>query len=245
VLGGASDSAHCPRTDRGDIALIDDLMTALPPVQGDAADYLLAQGIRVDLSTNTYHKTPTLRTRFSSTAVILLPTPTAGLSASDARFVLRNEDCGAAIVFVSATEQRELGSSPLAFAIPASACPAFRWANEGVRLVQAADSNERTCRGGVEGGIASCVVDNDATCASNGGTCAQPPSVEGVAYRNAKTHFECTECFTDALCGGAACANHACCVEEVLHWYKYPTPALVYAGHQFDLDEEVLQQSDE
>jgi hypothetical protein len=245
ALGGTQDEANCRRTDRGDVALLDDVRSALPPVQGDAIDQLLEQGVRVDQSTNTHHKTPTMLARYSTSAVILLPrqADTSALSSESVRFVLRNEDCGAAVVLLTPSEQRSAGSDPLALLVPPHSCGAWRWANEGVRLVQSADESNsvRICRGGTEGGIVECADSLDAQCTSAGGLCAQPPSIEGVPYRNAKRHFACKACYTDIDCANEpTCAQHECCAEEVLHWYRYPTADLVYAGHQLNIAEAIL-----
>ena len=251
TLGGTRDDAACERTDVGDIAIVDDLRKALPPVQGDAIDLLLAEGVRVDQSTNTHHNAPTVRTRFSSSSVVLLPdgvSSTAALDASSIRYVLRNEDCGAAILLLTPAEQRASSAAnggivdPIAFTIPPHSCAAWRWADEGVRLIQDAASDASVCRGGSESGLMECKSDVDATCTSAGGDCAPPPSVAGVPYRNARHHFECKVCYTDALCAiEPACASHACCADEVLHWYRYPNADLVYAGHQLDIAEAILK----
>lgn len=253
TLGGSGDaqddSAACPRTDAGDVAIIDDLRLALPPVEGDAIDQLLATGVRVDQSTNTHHATPSVRARFSSSSVIVLPTTTIDtsvLGAANVRFVLRNEDCGAAVLLLTPAEQRTLSSDPIALTIPPHSCAAWRWANEGVRLIQSDADDTRVCRGGAESGIAQCATDGDLTCTSAGGDCALPANVAGVPYRTAKAHYACKVCFTDALCANEpSCANHACCQDQILHWYRYPNAALVYAGHTLNVAEEILLTRDD
>lgn len=246
TLGGTKDDAGCPRTDAGDVAIIDDLRLALPPVEGDAIDRLLAHGVRVDQSTNTHHNTPSVRARFSSSTVIVLPTKGSGdfsaLSASSVRFVLRNEDCGAAVLLLTSAEQRTVASDPIALTIPPHSCAAWRWANEGVRLIQNDADETSVCRGGSESGIAQCASDADLTCTSAGGDCAAPASVAGVPYRTARAHYACKVCYTDALCADEpSCANHACCQDQILHWYRYPSADLVYAGHALNVAEEILK----
>jgi len=227
------------------VAIIDDLRLALPPVEGDAIDQLLATGVRVDQSTNTHHATPSVRARFSSSSVIVLPPgggDTSALSAANVRFVLRNEDCGAAVLLLTPAEQRTLSSEPIALTIPPHSCPAWRWANEGVRLIQSNADETRVCRGGTESGIAQCANDADLTCTTAGGDCAQAASVAGVPYRTAKAHYACKVCFTDALCANEpTCTNHPCCQDQILHWYRYPSADLVYAGHTLNVAEEILQ----
>ena len=246
ALGGSLDDARCRRTDRGDIALFDDVRSALPPVQGDAIDQLLAQGIQIDQSTNTYHRSPTIRARYTASAVLLLPrssTATDGVSASSVRFVLRNHDCGAAVILLTPSEQRANGDAePLAISVPPHSCAALRWANEGEQMVTAADDSvSRVCHGGVEGGIVQCANDHDMECTSAGGMCAQPPAIRGVPFRNAKRHFQCKTCYTESDCSNEpTCANHECCAEELLHWYRYPTAELVYAGHELNIAEAIL-----
>jgi hypothetical protein len=256
IIGGSGTSSQpfCRQSDRGDVALIDDIRLALPPVQGDAVDQLLAQGIAVDQSTNTHHRQPTLRSRFSATAVILLPTSskraaidTSALDSSSVRFVLRNEDCGAAVLLLTPAEQRASGQNPLAISIPPHSCAAWRWANEGERLIQSDDSDTRICRGGVEGGIVQCGGDDNsqiadaATCVNAGGLCGDAPRVAGVPYKNIQRHFACKVCYTEADCANEpTCKQHECCRYEILYYYRYPTPGLVYAGQQLNMPAAIL-----
>jgi hypothetical protein len=226
-LGEGPDVGYCPRQPSGTVALFRDVRAALPTLHGDALDALLNSGVRVDQSTNTQPGTRTTRALFAASAVVVPPPGAANAAGRESvRFVLQNEDCGAAVLLPTRTQR-----SPLAVVVPPHSCPAFRWAAEGVALVQDARAADRICRGGRDGGIAEC--DADGVCRDDA-VCADPPALAGVPYANAYEHFQCDRCSTDAECASPDCANERCCDERLLHWYRYPNPALVYTPLQLD-----------
>lgn len=229
---------YCRLQESGTVPLFADVRTTLPPATPDAIDALLGSSMRTEQWTNTRSGARTVRALFSASAVIVPPARTyAGVSDS-VRFVLQNEDCGSAVLLPSAAEA--VKSDPLAVRVPAHSCPAFRWAAEGVALVQNSRLADRTCRGGVEGGIAECSSQADGVCTQTGGECAAAPAIEGVPYANAYAHFACEKCATDEACATAECNGHACCAEKILHWYRYPNAALVYQPRA--MDQSLLEQ---
>lgn len=230
---GSDDSddgaSYCPTSAVGDVALFDNTRLTLPPVAegavGDYYDTLSPSAPNVDNSVNTRAQTRFYAPLFAASAVIV-PPPGASGTANSLRFVLRNEDCGSAVVLATSAYS---SSPPLAISVPADACAAWRWSAEGVALVQDAHSNERVCRGGASGGIAECSQGSEeqlAVCSSAGGECSEAPRVAGVPYEYAARFFQCQSCNTELACSSdKRCANNACCDERTLHWYRYATNA--------------------
>jgi len=228
VTLGADGPAYCGASARGDVALFDDLRSALPPAAAaDALDALDGGVAAVDASTNTRRNTRRVQPRYGASAVIVPPAGLAGADARSLRFVLRNEDCGAAVVL---PETRD-GRVPLAVRVPADACAAWRWSDEGVALVEDPRAAEGVCRGGVDSGAGECgATDGAAQCASGGGECSVAPRAGGgVPYEFAHRYFTCAACrAADECATDAACAGHACCDERVQRWFEHANAALVY-----------------
>jgi len=200
-------------------------------VHGDALDKLLSTGVRPDQSTNTQRGARFVHALFGASAVIM----SVNGAASDVRFVLQNEDCGAAILLPTLDERRadaRAGVAPMAFVVPPDACPSFRWSSEGVALFADPSDSSTICRGGTEGGLLECSTVGIQVCTSTGGACAPAPVVEGVPYTGAYAYSRCIVCASDAECATPACAPHPCCAERVRHWYRYANSALVYVPQQ-------------
>ena len=235
ALGDAAQfGAQCTAQASGTVVLFADIRATLPLIKADATDALYAHEVRFDQSTNTRRGTRALKPLFAASAIIMVP---RGASRPPPResvlFVLQNRDCGCAVLLPPflATGTTE----PQAVRVPAHSCPAFRWATEGVALVQNARGKERVCRGGSESGIAQCSDGTEGVCTTTGGECAESPVVEGVPYANAFAHFACQKCATEVACATSECAGDRCCTEEILHWYRYPNIELVYVPAQVNL----------
>lgn len=231
TIGDTRDeTVYCPLAADDTVTLFADLRQALPPAAADDSDLdrLLGGGVAAgDQSTNTQPRTRQRRARFAVSATVVLPRRGSPAGGSDElRFVLANEDCGAAVVLPSNDES--VPATPMALTVPASVCGAWRWAAEGHKLVQSAYATDRTCRGGDNGGIEQCTSsssDGTDVCGAVGGVCAESPRVAGVPYQYAYEHYAvCTQCRTELQCSTEmACFGSRCCSEQVLHWYKYPT----------------------
>jgi len=219
---GASDAPiYCSeQSEHGDVALFDDLRAVLPP-QARGVDLLAGEAEVVDDSVNTRRRTRRVPPAFGASAVIV-PAPgdatSAGAGASSLRFVLRNEDCGAAVVLPAVGAQAS-DAPPLAVRVPADACAAWRWTHEGVALIEDPALAHGVCRGGAEGGVLECDAeggaDAQALCEASGGSCTSAPANGGeLAYPHAHAYFTCTDCQTAD--------------KQVGRWYAHGNAELLY-----------------
>jgi hypothetical protein len=217
VTFGPTGQSYCPR---GDVAvLFPSAHSAMPLLHPDALEML---GHRFDYrepTSNTQRNTRRVRALYAVSATVVLPPATTSSVNAVVHSLLRNHDCATSVRLGSQYDE----VSPLAIAVPAAACGAWRWAAEGVPLLARPDSRERTCRGGDDSGIVSCTREPD-VCAA-GGQCAAAPAEGGVAYPYAWRYYEC-------VARGVRCdrprADAECCDERVRRWFAYANRDLVY-----------------
>ena len=220
---GARDDApiYCPQQSaHGDVALFDSLRAVLPP-QARGTDVLAGEASVIDNSVNTRRATRRVPPAFGASAVIV-PAPSdatsAHVGAHSLRFVLRNEDCGAAVV-LPPHDAPASATPPLAVRVPARACAAWRWTDEGVPLIDNPAAVSGVCRGGTEGGVLECDADGGddarALCEASGGVCTEAPaSGAPLAYAHAYKYYTCDECRESD--------------DAVRHWYEHANAELLY-----------------
>ena len=206
LAGPAAVSARCPRASL--VTLYADLNATLPHEPADALDALGAPAGAPTFSertANTQSHTRRVEPRHTASAVFLLP---ATDSAASIRTVLRNHDCGVAVLLGSAVQRP---ASPLAVRMPAAYCGAFRWAAEGVPLLGAVDAPP-ACRGGADSGVVGqCAADGD--CAV-GGACV----AGSVPYAHAARYYECAARGVRCATPAERAAAPDCCADEVRQW---------------------------
>jgi len=224
-------TASCP---------LGDLVVLYPTTRGalpDAATGILFDRLTESLSSSAYRE-PTANTQKGTkfqlpqygvdASIILQPVGSSGVTPTQAiRFALRNEDCGVTVLGPSSAlplvaPPLLATGGPLSMRIPIDGADGFRWAAEGVMLVQKHDSSDRKCLGGVDSGVAECT--NDAMCAA-GGMCSAPAARAGVPYLGAWFYFDCLARKID--CDPTTETEQSqiktlCCNEKIQSWYKYP-----------------------
>jgi hypothetical protein len=232
TFGGSNDVPYCPLESANVAVLIADLRSTLPPGRHDTLERLLGDVVTTTF-TNTQSGTRRVRATFGVSATVALPRRgTTSTGSGELRFVLSNDDCGAAVVLPPTEEA--VPAEPMALTVPASACGSWRWTAEGHKLIQRPSATDRICRGGDNGGIEQCTsaAESSNVCTATGGVCSDAPRTAGVPYEFAFEHFaKCTECRTAAQCRDSpSCAKSHCCTDQVLQWYNYPKIDQLYVA---------------